>query len=174
MIDQKEQVKFPNVSIAKILFDYYSRGFFHSSFNFNGETTEFKTEEEAKEKIKWLKENFNKVLIEKWDSHSDVFKDKRNTLEPNKQFDNGSLKTQINYQELSSTELTVCPLCKKKIYRKDINFQEINKTEIENYPFPYIYFHSYLDFPPHVLIMYLDSDLRVRGKKATKYFVIEW
>ncbi len=62
-----------------------------------------------------------------------------------------------------------CPACNKKIYPTDINLDKINTAEITNFPFPYLHIHSYDDCIPHALLMYIDRDLKVRGRKVIKF-----
>ncbi len=55
--------------------------------------------------------------------------------------------------------LTICPICKKMIFGRDIDIAKLNKG---HWPVPYIHEHDYINFPIHSIKLYLDSSLAVR------------
>ena len=55
--------------------------------------------------------------------------------------------------------ITICPVCKKMIYGRDI---EMNQLKKGHWPVPYIHEHEYNNFPVHSIRMYIDSGLAVR------------
>jgi hypothetical protein len=65
--------------------------------------------------------------------------------------------------------LTICPLCKKKVFAKDINIEEIDLSKIKTFPFNYIYIHSYNKYSPHALLIYFDAHFNVRGREVAKF-----
>jgi len=55
--------------------------------------------------------------------------------------------------------LTICPICKKMIFGRDIDMAKLKKG---HWPVPYIHEHTHNNFPKHSIKMYLDSKLAVR------------
>jgi hypothetical protein len=68
--------------------------------------------------------------------------------------------------------LTICPMCGKKIYGRDIDINKIQQQKIEKYPFRYIHCHSH-GTQTHAITMYLDSHFAVRGKEVADFIKIE-
>ena len=71
--------------------------------------------------------------------------------------------------------LTVCPVCQKRIYGKDIDILKINskKSEISHWPLRYIHCHSTNKVPFHALTIYLDNNFAVRGNEVSNFVKIE-
>ena len=55
--------------------------------------------------------------------------------------------------------LTICPVCKKMIFGRDIDMAQLEKG---HWPVPYIHQHEHNDIPMHSIKMYIDAGLAVR------------
>ncbi|MHA1273478.1 MAG: hypothetical protein ACTSQP_03180 [Promethearchaeota archaeon] len=60
--------------------------------------------------------------------------------------------------------MTICPLCGKKIFGRDIDFSKLNKNSVKNWPVRYTYEHSHLNYPIHKLDLYIDANFAVRDR----------
>ncbi len=69
--------------------------------------------------------------------------------------------------------LTTCPICKKRLYGKDIDITNINTEKINQWPLRYIHCHTHNDVPLHALTLYLDSDFSVRAREASDFIIIQ-
>ena len=75
----------------------------------------------------------------------------------------------INIDEVKITHrfARVCPTCKRKI---KIGIEQSYKNSINRFPYPHIVLHGN---PLHALIVYLDSDFKVRGFEHAESIEIE-
>ncbi|MHA1986285.1 MAG: hypothetical protein ACW98D_06585 [Promethearchaeota archaeon] len=69
--------------------------------------------------------------------------------------------------------LTVCPVCQKRIYGKDIDIQKIDTSKINHWPLRYIHCHTNNNVPLHALTIYLDNNFTVRGNEVSSFIKIE-
>ena len=69
--------------------------------------------------------------------------------------------------------LTICPICGKQIFGRDIDILNIDKSKISNWPFRYTHCHSNRKGPLHAVTLYLDSNFAVRGKEISQYVKIQ-
>ncbi|TFF89438.1 MAG: hypothetical protein EU548_07480 [Promethearchaeota archaeon] len=69
--------------------------------------------------------------------------------------------------------LTICPVCKKRIFGKDIDIQKIDKNKIVHWPLKYVHCHQHQGVPFHALTMYLDSNFAVRGRDVSDFLKIQ-
>ncbi|MBA7512386.1 hypothetical protein ES705_04391 [subsurface metagenome] len=69
--------------------------------------------------------------------------------------------------------LTICPVCQKKIYGKDIDILNIDTSKINHWPLRYIHCHTSNNVPLHALTLYLDSGFSVRGNEVSNFIKIE-
>ncbi len=65
--------------------------------------------------------------------------------------------------------LTICPVCKKMIFGRDITLIKQDKSKINHWPLHYVHFHEHNGFPKHSIILYLDSNFSVRNLEIKKY-----
>ncbi|MHA2007865.1 MAG: hypothetical protein ACXABO_10890 [Promethearchaeota archaeon] len=69
--------------------------------------------------------------------------------------------------------LTICPVCKKKIYGRDIDILNIDKTKIQQWPLTYIHCHANNQIPIHALTIYIDANFSVRDNQVSDFIKIE-
>ena len=69
--------------------------------------------------------------------------------------------------------LTVCPICQKRIYGKDIDILKIDKKKISHWPLRFIHCHKNNNIPFHALTIYLDNNFAVRGNEVSNFIKIE-
>ena len=68
---------------------------------------------------------------------------------------------------------TICPVCKKKIYGRDIDILKIDTLKITYWPLRYIHCHTNNGVPLHALTIFIDSNFSVRGNEVSNYLKIE-
>jgi len=84
--------------------------------------------------------------------------------------------TIINYENrsfLMKKLLTICPVCKKPIYGRDIDILSLINSKIDHWPVNYAYCHAYNNYPLHSLTIYLDSNFSVRGHEISDFVIVE-
>ncbi|MHA1913231.1 MAG: hypothetical protein ACW986_18800 [Promethearchaeota archaeon] len=69
--------------------------------------------------------------------------------------------------------LTICPVCKKRIFGRDIDILNIDTSKVNNWPLRYIHCHTNDNFPLHALTIYIDKNFTVRGNEVSNYIKIE-
>lgn len=69
--------------------------------------------------------------------------------------------------------LTICPVCEKRIYGKDIDILKIDKSKISHWPLRYVHCYVNKNIPLHTLTIFLDADLSVRGSEVSSFIKIE-
>ena len=69
--------------------------------------------------------------------------------------------------------LTVCPICKKSIYGKDIDLSNLLSKKIDHWPLNFVHCHSHNGFPLHALTIYIDANLSVRGHEVSDFIKVE-
>ncbi|TXT57996.1 MAG: hypothetical protein BAJALOKI2v1_480024 [Promethearchaeota archaeon] len=69
--------------------------------------------------------------------------------------------------------LTICPICGKQIYGRDIDITNIDLSKISKWPFRYTHCHSNRSNPMHAVTLYLDSNFAVRGKEISEFLKIQ-
>lgn len=89
--------------------------------------------------------------------------------------------------QMSQKILATCPICKKRIYGRDLKLESLNLEQIRSYPFSVTFCHknsketisnkldSNLDQKPslHAVTMYLDADFKVRGLESSEFLLFE-
>jgi len=76
-------------------------------------------------------------------------------------------------EDLNRKLITICPKCLKPIYGADIEINELINSEINCWPVNFIYFHTYNQFSNHALILYIDSNMSVRGQEVSDFIKFE-
>jgi hypothetical protein len=71
--------------------------------------------------------------------------------------------------------MTVCPVCKKQIYGRDIDINKIvkSKSKIDHWPLSYVHCHDNTNFPMHALMIYIDANFSVRGLEISNFVKIQ-
>ena len=69
--------------------------------------------------------------------------------------------------------LTICPVCQKRIYGKDIDILKIDSSKINHWPLRYIHCHKTSSVPFHALTLFLDANFSVRGNEVSEFIKIE-
>ncbi len=69
--------------------------------------------------------------------------------------------------------LTICPVCKKPIYGRDIDIAKIEKAGINQWPVLYTHCHSHESIPLHAITLYLDANFAVRGEEVSQFLKIQ-
>ena len=69
--------------------------------------------------------------------------------------------------------LTICPVCQKRIYWRDIDILKIDLSKINHWPLRYIHCHRTNSVPFHALTIFLDANFSVRGKEVSEFIKIE-
>ena len=69
--------------------------------------------------------------------------------------------------------LTICPVCQKRIYGKDIDILKIDLSKINHWPLRYIHCHKTNSVPLHALTIFLDSNFSVRGNEVSEFIKVE-
>lgn len=64
--------------------------------------------------------------------------------------------------------LTVCPVCKKLIYGKDIDLDHVHKLGSYAWPVKYLHDHTYNTHSKHSITMFLDANLSVRNIEVSE------
>jgi len=62
--------------------------------------------------------------------------------------------------------MTICPVCGKLIFGRDIDLDSIYKSEVNNWPITYTHYHEHREHPLHVLTLYIDANFSVRDLKV--------
>ena len=70
--------------------------------------------------------------------------------------------------------LTICPICNRVIYGKDLDLSSLFKCKIEHWPIMYVHCHSYKNYPIHALTLYLDSNFSVRSSEVSEFIKIDF
>jgi len=68
--------------------------------------------------------------------------------------------------------LTICPICKKMIFGRDINLDSVDKTKVSSWPIRYTHSHEHINHPMHSITMFLDANLSVRTLEIPKLRII--
>ena len=74
---------------------------------------------------------------------------------------------------LNKKLITFCPKCLKPIYGEDIEVNDLLNSDDNRWPKNFVHCHSHNQFSNHALILYIDSDLKVRGQEVSDYFKFE-
>ncbi|MFX1477729.1 MAG: hypothetical protein ACFFCI_06325 [Promethearchaeota archaeon] len=69
--------------------------------------------------------------------------------------------------------LTICPVCKKRIYGKDIDILKIDLSKVNHWPLRFTHCHSNNNYPMHALTLFIDSGFVVRGNEVSNFIKIE-
>ena len=69
--------------------------------------------------------------------------------------------------------MTICPICGKLIFGRDIDFACLDKSKVNRWPMSYIHNHSHKEFPEHSLTLYIDANFSVRDKKVSNLIEIQ-
>jgi hypothetical protein len=69
--------------------------------------------------------------------------------------------------------LTICPICQKRIYGKDIDILKIDLSKVNHWPLRYIHCHQTNRVPFHALTIFLDANFSVRGNEVSEFIKIE-
>lgn len=60
--------------------------------------------------------------------------------------------------------MTICPLCGKLIFGRDIDFSKIERQKVNSWPVTYEHNHTHNTFPEHNLTLYIDANYAVRER----------
>lgn len=60
--------------------------------------------------------------------------------------------------------MTICPLCGKLIFGRDIDFSKLESRSINSWPTTYEHSHTHNNFPEHNLTLYIDANYAVRER----------
>ncbi|MHA1436385.1 MAG: hypothetical protein ACTSPD_02300 [Promethearchaeota archaeon] len=63
--------------------------------------------------------------------------------------------------------MTICPLCGKLIFGRDIDFSKLDKSKINHWPVKYTHKHSHNQTPEHSLTLFIDANYVVRAHKIS-------
>ncbi|MBD3198259.1 MAG: hypothetical protein GF317_24635 [Candidatus Lokiarchaeota archaeon] len=69
--------------------------------------------------------------------------------------------------------LTICPVCKKPIYGRDIDINKIDIKKINRWPMKYVHCHSHEKTPLHALTLYIDANFSVRANEVSDILKIQ-
>ncbi len=69
--------------------------------------------------------------------------------------------------------ITFCPKCLKPIYGVDIEIHKLINSDVNRWPVNFVHCHAYNQIPRHALILYLDSDISVRGQEVSDFIKFE-
>ena len=71
--------------------------------------------------------------------------------------------------------MTICPVCGKQIYGRDIDINDIkiSKSQINHWPLKYIHCHAHNNMPMHALMLYIDANFSVRGLEISNFVKIQ-
>ena len=71
--------------------------------------------------------------------------------------------------------MTICPICGKQIYGRDLDISQIEKlkSKINYWPIRYVHCHTHDPFPMHALVIYIDADFSVRGEETSNFVKIQ-
>ena len=81
--------------------------------------------------------------------------------------------TQKLPEDLNRKLITYCPKCLKPIYGADIEIHKLINSIVNRWPVNFVYFHTYNQFPKHALILYIDSNMSVRGQEVSDFIKLE-
>ena len=74
---------------------------------------------------------------------------------------------------LNRKRITFCPKCLKPIYGADIDVRKLINSNLNRWPLNFVHCHAYDRYPKHALILYIDSDMSVRGQEVSDFILIE-
>ncbi|MGQ4875986.1 MAG: hypothetical protein ACP6IY_18115 [Promethearchaeia archaeon] len=141
---------------------YLKRGFLISSRELNGDLDGF-LPGEADWIIEWFKEEFEKFYHKNLEKHIELVN--QNKIELGDNLISNIKRSSSQNQTFpidKDKKLLECPACKKAIYLSDINLRKVEDGKLIDC----IIFHPRENgTEDHVLMMYLDKHLNVRGKK---------
>ena len=63
--------------------------------------------------------------------------------------------------------LTICPVCKKMIFGRDIDLEIVDKKNVSSWPVQYTHTHEHINHPMHAVTMFLDANLSVRSLEVS-------
>ncbi|MFX1322187.1 MAG: hypothetical protein ACFFAQ_11145 [Promethearchaeota archaeon] len=69
--------------------------------------------------------------------------------------------------------LTICPICKRPVYGKDIDILKLDKLCIKHWPLRYTFCHRHKNGSLHAITIYLDANFIVRGNEVSDFIKIE-
>ncbi|MFX1411499.1 MAG: hypothetical protein ACFFA6_14200 [Promethearchaeota archaeon] len=69
--------------------------------------------------------------------------------------------------------LTICPICKRPVYGRDIEILKIDKSMIKRWSLKYTFCHSHNKGSLHAITIYLDAIFTVRGNEISDFIKIE-
>ena len=71
--------------------------------------------------------------------------------------------------------ISICPICGKQIYGRDIDISQIekSKSKIDHWPIRYVHCHAHERFPMHALMIYIDANFSVRGEESSNFVKIQ-
>ena len=71
--------------------------------------------------------------------------------------------------------ISICPICGKQIYGRDIDISQIekSKSKIDDWPIRYVHCHAHESFPMHALMIYIDANFSVRGEESSNFVKIQ-
>lgn len=75
--------------------------------------------------------------------------------------------------DLTRKLLAICPVCKKRIYGKDIDILKIDIPKINHWPLRYTHCHAYNHISLHAITLFLDKDFSVRGNEVSNFVKID-
>jgi len=174
-------------NFQNLLLEYFKRGFLYSSYEINGEwepTSNVADEKALKEELQYfldyIKGGFKTFIQNAWKEQLLTLLTQTNLSEKQsvKEKILAKVEEKRKFKELTTNNenekpLTECQLCKKRIYLSELELENIDLTSIDNFPFPYIHIHSHNGNHTHALLMYLDKDFKVRGRKPAKFLKIQ-
>jgi len=153
------------------LFEFYKQGFLFSNFIDKSFTCDPNQVKKAIiDDFKWFLEKNSENLLSRLKYKVDAPSKKSFQLTDLIVGENED--TLIDRPKLNDL-LATCPECGKNIYPTDINVKKINSAEITNFPFPYLHIHAHDECIPHALLMYIDRNFKVRGRKVIKFLNVE-
>ncbi len=170
-----------------LLLEYFKQGFLYSSYEINGgwePTSDISDEKALKEELQYfidyIKGGFRNYIKNAWKEQllsllqespiSETQSVKERILE--KVEEKKKLMEMIN-ENGNEKPITECQLCKRRIYLSELELENIDLSLIDNFPFPYIHVHADNGNHTHALLMYLDKDFKVRGRKPAQFLKIQ-
>jgi hypothetical protein len=155
-----------------IFAQYLKRGFFMSSYTLNGEMG-ITSEEHALQIIEWFEQEFERLFEQNLEDDIKLLSELKGLKPSLNQKPLVENMDKLPSSDLDKKILASCRLCNRTIYNNDVDLSQIDKSKINNFPFPYIHIHSNNGDKPHGLIMYLDAQMKVRGRTPTKFVKID-
>ena len=178
---------FSKKKFQNLFLESFKQGFLYSTYEINGEwepsssvTDDQSLKEELQYFLDYIKNGFKAYIQRTWKEQVLNFLEQTDSQQPDtvekKILEKVEAKKKLKEapsEKDSEKPITECQLCKRRIYLSELGLDSIDISSINNFPFPYIHIHGHHGNHQHALLMYLDREFKVRGRKPSEFLKIQ-